>query len=144
MSDPEPFTISSRRLSYKDLELTYRETGRTLIVPVEMSGVREFDFVGVDTAFAQWADPPGLTISANEQSTVKARIGQWAASEGLRLGFGPPVDLEAYFAERQSEGWKLIRGRDAAGLATVTFVPSLRLRVRMWLVKLRRMATRTR
>jgi hypothetical protein len=141
MADPEPFTISSRRLSYKDLELTYRDASRTLIVSVEMSGIREFDFVGVDTSFAQWADPPGLTLNAEEQSAVKSRIHQWSVSEGLRLGFGPPVDMEAYFAKRQAEGWKIVRGRDAAGLATVTFVPSLRLRLRMWLVKLRRIAT---
>ena len=140
MPDSTPF-ISSRRLSYKDLELTYSEPGRTWIVPVEMSGVPEFDFVGVDTAFAQWTDPPGVTLSLDEQSAVKSWIHQWSATENLRLGYGPPVDIEAYFAKRQAEGWKIVRGRDAAGLATVTFIPSLRLRLRMWLVKLRRIAT---
>ena len=139
MRDHKPF-ISSRRLSYKDLELTYREPGRALIVPVEMSGVPEFDFVGVDTAFAQWTDPPGVTLSPDEQSAVKSRIHQWSATQGLRLGFGPPVDIEAYFAKRQTDGWKVVRGRDAAGLATVTFVPSLRLRVQMWFARLRRVA----
>jgi hypothetical protein len=85
MADPEPFTISSRRLSYKDLELTYRDASRTLIVPVEMSGIREFDFVGVDTSFAQWADPPGLTLSAEEQSAVKSRIHQWRRAKVCAL-----------------------------------------------------------
>ena len=141
MADPEPFTISSRRLGYKELELTYRVAGRTLIVFVEMSGVAEFDFVGVDTAFAQWTDPPSVDLSADERSSAKSRIHQWASGEGLRLGFGPPIDWEAYFTKRQAEGWRIIRGRDAAGLATVTFVPALRLRLRMWLVKLRRAAT---
>jgi hypothetical protein len=142
MTDPELFTISSRRLDHKDLEVTYRERGRVLVLPLEMSGIREFDFVGVDTSFAQWADPPNVGLSEDEQLIVKSRIDQWASSKGLRLGFGPPVDMEAYLAECQAKGWKIVRGRDAAGLVTVTFVPSPRLRLRMWLAKLRALAMR--
>jgi len=137
MSESPPFTISSRRHSYKDLELVYREHARSLQLSVEMSGVPEYDFVGVDTAFARWTEPQGVALSAEEQSVVRSRIEQWLASEGMRVAFGPPADFEAYFARRQAEGWTIIRGRDAAGLATVTLAPPLKIRLRAWFTRLR-------
>ena len=136
MSELAPFTVATRRLSYKDVELSYREDRRVLIVNMETSGVPEYSHVGVDTAFAQWTDPPGVTLSADEQLTVKNRIEHWAASKGLRFHFGPPVDMNAYYAEREAQGWKINRGRDSAGRVTVTFDPPLRIRLRWWLAKL--------
>jgi hypothetical protein len=64
-----------------------------LHVLLEGSGLPEYDYVGLDTAFASWTEPKGQAIAESDRRDVRHRIDAWAATNNLRLRFGPPIDV---------------------------------------------------
>lgn len=79
--------------SWKSRDLVYEDSGRRLVVYLEMSGVSQFDWVGSDTELALWTEPPNEPIGEDERNEILRRLASWSLREGLRIGLGPPVDL---------------------------------------------------
>lgn len=106
------------RTSYKSQDLIYEELGHKLVVYLEMSGVQQFDWVGCDTGFQKWTEPAGETISLDRQSEILHRLTEWSKSQSIRIGIGPPIDLNAMFAQAENAGFKVERRDD--GTVTLT------------------------
>ncbi len=121
MTSLPPFAIELRQDSYRDATVLYQDAGRTLEIRLEMSGVPQYDFVGLDSAFAFWTTPPQVAIGDADQATIRARIEAWAASRHLRLGFGPALFLEDMIREAVANGFEVSsRGRDDEDRETIT------------------------
>ena len=113
------FSIDIRRQG-RDATLTYQESGRTLEIYLELSGVREYDYVGRDSAFTTWTVPPHEPIAEDERAAIRRRIDAWAVSNRLRLGFGPPIDLSDILQRFTAAGATVTEGKDSAGRKTFT------------------------
>ena len=87
------FTILEHRSSYKDLRLTYVCANRRLVVDLEMSGVPGIAWVGLDSAFDAWTEPPGLALDDGERRTVRDRIEAWGLERWRPIDFGPGVSI---------------------------------------------------
>jgi hypothetical protein len=98
--------------SYKSRDLIYDEPGHRLVVYLEMSGVRRFDWVGCDTDFAKWTEPAGELISPRKRTEILGRLAEWAREQRLRIGISPPMDWDAYFAEQEKHGSRVERRPD--------------------------------
>lgn len=119
MNPQGAFSIRLERSdSFKSRRLVYEEPGFALSVYLEMSGVREFDWVGCDTEFSQWTSPANAPIQAEKQNQIRERIRDWSREKRLRIDFGPHMDMEAYFAEQQARGCTVERLPDGSTRVT--------------------------
>jgi hypothetical protein len=116
-SGPADHSIRMERTSYKSQDLVYEEVGYKLVVYLEMSGVRRFDWLAVDTAFERWTEPAGETIPEAKQAVILRRFDEWARGQGLCIDVGPGMDRETFLAAQEKQGWRLERLPDGAVLA---------------------------
>lgn len=130
---PEPFTIESRRDSYKDLRVTYAEGERHIVVDLETSGIPAIAWVGDTAQLRQWTKPPALPLTREKQMRVQARLEQWARARGEPVQFGA-IDWRAFEAGHRARGWSKHTAVDSKGRVMVTFAapwyPRLWFRVR--------------
>ena len=113
------FSFRMEQTSYKSQDLIYEEPGFRLVIYLEMSGVRKFDWVGCDTDFDEWTEPAKISIPIEKRSQILERLQDWSRSNRTRIDIGPPMDMNAYFAELESQGCKVERRPDG----TVLVVP---------------------
>jgi hypothetical protein len=118
MTDDQAFGIRQERTSWKSIDLIYEEPGHQLVVYLEMSGVPEFDWVGVDTAFQAWTAPADKLIPDGKRAEILERVADWSKQKRLRINFGPPIDLEAHLEELRQAGWSVERQEDGTVRAT--------------------------
>jgi hypothetical protein len=113
---PADYSFRMERTSYKSQDLVYEEPGHRLVVYLEMSGVRRFDWLACDTDFGRWTEPPG-PIPSEKQAEILRRLADWSRQRRLRIDVGPAMDLDAYFARLEKEGHRLERLADGSVLA---------------------------
>jgi hypothetical protein len=118
MSDSGAFTLRMKRTSYKSQDLYYEEPGFTLKVYLEMSGVPDYDFVGVINAFDNWTEPAGAPISEGKRDQILQRIQAWSISERVRLDFSPPMNFDVALQDMGRKGWMIDRQSDRTVRAT--------------------------
>jgi hypothetical protein len=118
MSDSGQFGIRMQRTSYKSQNLIYDEPGFELVVYLEMSGIKEFDWVGCDTSFLAWTAPANESIPDTKRAQIRSRLNDWASAQNIRLQFGPPMDMKAYFSELQAKGHSIEYQPDGTVLLT--------------------------
>ena len=137
MSTDREYSFRMERTSYKSQDLIYEEPGHKLVVYLEMSGLRKVDWVGCETDFHQWTEPPHETIPAHTQAEILRRLATWTQAHRIRIKFGPAIDMKAYFAEQEKAGWTLERRGDGTILARPPAVRGLWARAvgvtKLWL-----------
>ncbi len=114
----ESYSFRLERTSWKSRDLVYEEPGRKLVIYLEMSGVKNFDWVGCDTEFQNWTIPGDEPIPEDKQKEILSRLFDWARNEGLRIDIGPPMDMEEHFEEYERKGWKVERRDDGTTLVS--------------------------
>ncbi|MGH9843876.1 MAG: hypothetical protein ACREEM_34505 [Blastocatellia bacterium] len=87
------------RTSWKSQYLIYEEPGFRLVVDLEMSGVKEFDWAGIDTDFEKWTTPPGEPITEEKRREIFDRLADWSQRQGVRIKISPPRSMKKYFDE---------------------------------------------
>jgi len=102
-TDPQ-YSIHFERLGYKARDLVYEEPGRRAVIPLDMSGVPQFDWVGSSQALESWAVPPGELIPETERNAILMRINAWSAEQGLRIDIGPGLAAD-YFDRFVQQGY---------------------------------------
>ena len=102
------------RTSYKSQDLVYEEPGHRVVVYLEMSGVRRFDWVGCDTSFEKWTEPAGVPIAPEKRAEILRRLDVWSRERRIRIDIGPPMDMEAFFAEQERAGHRVERRADGS------------------------------
>jgi hypothetical protein len=112
MTDDQEYSIRQERTSWKSIDLIYEELGHRLVVYLEMSGVPQFDWVGVDSAFQAWTYPTGEPIPAGKRDEILARVADWSKQKRVRIDFGPPIDLDAHLEGLRQAGWAIERHDD--------------------------------
>lgn len=90
-------TFRIERISWKDRQLVYDEPGFKLVVYLERSGVKEFNWVACDSDFEVWSEPAKTPIEEGKRREILDRLRAWAAQAKLRIGIGPGLTLDAYF-----------------------------------------------
>ena len=106
------YSFRMEQTSFKSQDLIYEEPGRRLVVYLEMSGVRQFDWVGCDVEFQKWTAPAGEPIASDKRDEILARLAEWSREQRVRIDIGPPLDVEAYFAEQERAGCRVERRAD--------------------------------
>ena len=94
------------RRSLRDRVLTYEEPGYTLVIGLEVSGVKQYDLVGVEENFQTWTVPAGERIGEAKREEILGRLESWAAGQRLRVGFGPGQTVEEHLAHMGAAGWR--------------------------------------
>ena len=112
MTDSGHYSLRMERTSYKSQDLIYEEPGHRLVVYLEMSGVRQFDWVGCNTELQKWTEPAGEPIPLDKQAEVLRRLSQWSRERRIRIDIGPPSDMETFFAEQERAGCRVERRAD--------------------------------
>ena len=105
MQTAPQFSFRMIRTSYKSQYLVYEEHGHKLVIYLEMSGVRKFDWVGCDTAFQKWSEPVDGEISTTQQEEIRQRLSDWSEQQKVRIGFGPALDINKLASDFESKGW---------------------------------------
>jgi hypothetical protein len=105
MSEVTYFSFRMERTSYKSQDLIYEELRHKLVIYLEMSGVEQFDWVGCDTEFQRWGEPHGEPISAEKRAEILSRLAAWSSRERVRIGIGPPMDMQKMFDDMRHSGW---------------------------------------
>jgi hypothetical protein len=118
MTDLANFAFSMERTSYKSQNPTYIEPGFKLVVYLEMSGIKDFDWVGCDTSFLEWTSPAKEHISEIKRAEIRTRLHEWSRAQGIRLQFGPPMNMQAYLADLQAKGHSIKHQPDGTILVT--------------------------
>jgi len=93
------------RTSYKSGDLTYEEPGYKLIVNLEGSAKRKFDWIACDLAFKKWTEPRGEFITDAHREKILQRLAEWSERQKVRIGFSPPLDLEKFARDAKASGW---------------------------------------
>ena len=106
------YSFRMERTSYKSQDLIYDEPGHRLVVYLEMSGVRQFDWVGCNVDLQKWTEPAGHPIPPDKQAEISRRLAEWSLGRKIRIDIGPPMDMEAYFAEQERAGCRVERRAD--------------------------------
>jgi hypothetical protein len=119
MNPDEPYSFRMERTSYKSQHLIYEEPGHRLQVYLEMSGIRQFDWVGSDTELRQWTDPPGDPISEAKREQILDRLAEWGRLKKVRIDIGPPMDPADYFADLERSGYTMENRADG----TTAWIP---------------------
>ena len=130
-SDPE-YSFRLVRTSYKSRDLVYEEPGRRLVIYLEMSGARRFDWVGVDESFEAWDVPAGEPIPPAKREQILGRLADWNRARGLRIGIGPAMSMEAIFAGHERDGWTVVRNPDGSTTVSPPQGETLLARLRKW------------
>jgi hypothetical protein len=105
MNPKEPYTFRMEQTSYKSQDLIYEEPGHRLKVYLEMSGVRQYDWLGSDTDFGEWTEPAGEPISEARRNQILDRLAEWGRRNKVRIDISPPIDMAEYFADMERKGW---------------------------------------
>jgi hypothetical protein len=110
----DEYSFRMERESYKSQNLIYEEPGHKLVVYLEMSGVKHFDWVGCDVEFREWTEPAGELIPADKQAEILGRLDRWSRHREprLRIDIGPPIDMNEFFLEQERRGFKVERRPD--------------------------------
>ncbi len=108
------YEFKLKRTSYKSADLTYEADGRTLVVYLEMSGTREFDWLGCDSGFERWSEPTREPIDATERAQILSRLQSWASKKNLKSDIGPGMNEEEYFQLMSKDGWTMHTRSDGA------------------------------
>jgi hypothetical protein len=114
------YSVTARRTSYQDLEVTYIDGDRRLRIDLGMAGDKIGGWTGVDTELYEWTEPAGIPLTDADRALVRARLDDWAAAQDTRVRFGPPMDWHGYERSLIAQGYRLIRGTDSAGRTTVS------------------------
>ena len=102
-TDPQ-YSIHFERLGYKARDLVYEEPGRRAVIPLDMSGVPQFNWVGSSQALESWVEPAGEPIPKSQRKAILSRIDAWSDEQGLRIDIGPGLG-EAFFAQFIRKGY---------------------------------------
>lgn len=112
MSRASDWTFRIERTSYKSADLIYEEPGHRLAVYLEMSGVKQFDWVGCDTGLAAWTQPAREPIPPHTRALILERLEEWCRERSVRIDIGPPMDMEAMFSAMEKAGSRVERRPD--------------------------------
>ena len=112
MSRSSEYFFRMEKTSYKTQDLTYEEPGYKLVIALEMTGGKQFDWVGADTNFLEWDVPAGEVIPLEKRREILCRLAEWSRCNRVRIDIGPPIDMQTYFSEQEHAGCKLERRPD--------------------------------
>jgi hypothetical protein len=98
------FSIHFERQGYKARDLVYEEPGRRAVIPLDLSGVPQFDWVGSSHALGSWVEPAGEPIPEIERAAILMRINDWSGEQGLRIDIGPGLG-EEFFDQFVQKGY---------------------------------------
>ena len=111
MPVPE-FSIRFERLGVKARDLVYEESGARAVIPLDMSGVPAFDWVGATDCLKTWTEPRGEPIPTAKQQEILKRVQAWSAAQGVRLDLGPGGGMEQYLDPFIRKGYTWHTGAD--------------------------------
>ena len=74
--------------------ITYTETGKTLDIDWEMSGVSHYDILIAPVDLREWQFPQGEKIPEDQQKIIPARLREWLAAKRLRTDIDLPQFAE--------------------------------------------------
>ncbi len=94
------------RRSIRDRVLTYEEPGYKLVINLEVSGLKQYDLVGVEDDFQTWTVPARERISAAKREEILGRLESWAAGRRIRVWFGPGQTVDEHLAQMRVAGWR--------------------------------------
>jgi hypothetical protein len=97
------FTFRMERINGRCRNLIYEEAGNQLIIGLEISGVRKFDWVGTDTSFEKWTVPKEELIPESKRREILNRLAEWGQANRLRIDIGPPVSMEEMYADYEKK-----------------------------------------
>jgi hypothetical protein len=106
------------RINGRCRNLIYEEAGNQLIIGLEISGVRKFDWVGTDTSFEKWTVPKEELIPESKRREILNRLAEWGQANRLRIDIGPPVSMEEMYADYEKKGWTVQHKADGSTLVT--------------------------
>lgn len=112
MSGSTEYSFRMEKTSYKTQNLIYEELGYKLVVDLEMSGVKQFDWVGIDTNFLKWNVPANEAILPEKRREILDRLAEWSRRNQVRIDIGPSIDMQAYFAEEERAGHRVEKRPD--------------------------------
>ena len=107
MDTSTPYSFRMVRTSYKSQDLVYEEVGHKLIIYLEVAAVRKYDWIGGDTALGKWTEPKEEKIPEDRRAKILRRLSAWSQEEKVRIGFGPPLDMEKMASDFQKKGWSV-------------------------------------
>lgn len=93
--------------SYKSRNLVYEEPDYRLVIYLEMSGVKQFDWVACNVEFLKWTIPKGVTISEEKRYEILSRLNEWCKKKKVRIDIGSPIDMNKMFSEYEKKGYKI-------------------------------------
>ena len=96
----------------------YEEAGKRLVVYLELSGVRQFDWVGSDTSFEKWTVPKDEYIPETKRGEILDRLAEWGRANHLRIDIGPPITREEMYADYEKKGWTVQHNSDGSTMVT--------------------------
>jgi len=109
MPDFAVYSFRLQKTSYKTQDLIYEEPGYKLIIDLEISGVKQFDWVGSETDLLKWDIPTGKTILPEKCREILNRLTEWSQRHRARIGIGPSIEMQAYFSEGEQAGSRVER-----------------------------------
>jgi hypothetical protein len=115
MDTATPYSFRMTRTSYKSQDLVYEEPGHRLVVYLEMSGIRKYDWIACDAAAKKWTKPKGEEIPDQKRAEIMERLSTWSAQQKVRIGFGPPLDLKKMF---EAKGYTVSQRADGVMVYT--------------------------
>jgi hypothetical protein len=107
MHTPPQYSFRMVRTSYKSQDLIYEEPGYKLVIYVEMSAGREFDWIGSNTSLKKWTEPKEEKISENQREEFLLRLAAWNEQQKFRIGFARPMDIGKMAGDLEKKGWKV-------------------------------------
>lgn len=112
------YSFRMERTTFKNQDLIYEAGGKKLVAGLELSGLEQFDWVGVDADFQKWTDPKGEAISDTDQAEVLRRLEDWARQQRLRINIGPQVDIEEMHRDYERRGFNVEHRDDGTVVVT--------------------------
>ena len=103
----ERYTFRLERTSYKSRDLVYESDGHKLVIYLEMSGVRAFDWIGNYSDLAKWNTPAGKQITSEERAELLKHLLEWSKRRNVCIAF-----------EERSTGEKWTKEHKELGFAT--------------------------
>ncbi|MCW3059935.1 MAG: hypothetical protein JWQ02_1756 [Capsulimonas sp.] len=102
------FTFRMESMSWKSQDLIYEESGRSLCIYLELSGVPQFDWLTSMSDFQTWTTPAGEAILADDRQQILDRLASWNGERQIRLDISVPMSAEEMHAdcERRKQSQK--------------------------------------
>jgi len=92
---------------YKSRNLIYEEPGYKLVVYVEMSGVKQFDWIALNTEFLKWTVPGDILIPEEKKREILFRLDVWCKKKRVRIKIDAPLDMNKMFSDYTKKGYKV-------------------------------------